>query len=184
MRKFINHSLFPLLFAALAFLPAFASADKPSIVTAESKSIYSISDSERSSDSRSPSSSDRDGTVTQNYLADIRVHTPQELADILTRAEMLLDNGDFAAGKSAPVVFLLHGDEARILFKNQYSANKQVVDLAAKLTAFDVVDIRVCDAWLKRNNLDKTELQPFIESVKYAPAEKKRLLKEEQYSYF
>lgn len=120
----------------------------------------------------------------KNYLADIRVHSPQELTKILLRAEMLLDEGEFEAGQSAPVVFLLHGDEARVLFKNQYSQNKQLVDLAAKLSAFNVVDIKVCEVWMRKNSLDKQQLQPFVSPVGYAPAEQQRLIKEEQYQYF
>ncbi len=122
--------------------------------------------------------------IEKNYLADIRVHSPQELIKILLRAEMLLDKGDFEAGHSAPVVFLLHGDEARVLFKNQYSQNKKLVDLAAKLSAFNVVDIKVCEVWMRKNSLDQQQLQPFVSPVGYAPAEQKRLIKEEQYQYF
>lgn len=189
MPKFMNDSMLALLLSVLVLLSGFALADKPSTVTAESIDIESINidaitDVEIDSDIHNGSQIKDDDTVVQGYLADIRVHTAEELAEILRRAEILLDNGDYTAEKSAPVVFLLHGDEARILFKNQYSANKQVVDLAAKLSAFDVIDIRICDSWLERNNFDQTELQPFIGSVEYAPAEEKRLVKEEQYRYF
>lgn len=199
MPKIISDSMLALLLTMLVLLPSFTFADKPSTVTAESIDIESVkiesvktesinmdsmTDVELDSDIQNGGQTKNDATVAQGYIADIRVHTAEELAEILRRAEILLDNGDYTAEKSAPVVFLLHGDEARILFKNQYSANKQVVDLAAKLSAFDVIDIRICDSWLERNNLDQTELQPFIGSVEYAPAEEKRLVKEEQYRYF
>ena len=132
------------------------------------------------SESSPPSGAD----TKNNYLADIRVHSPEELNHILMRAEMLLDDGEFTPGDSSPVVFLLHGEEARVLFKNQYSQNKQLVDLTAKLSAFNVIDVRVCETWMRKNNLSKDQLQPFIGTEKYAPATEKRLLQEEQYRYF
>lgn len=121
---------------------------------------------------------------TINHIADIRLHSPQELNVILSRADKLLSDGEFVVGDSSPVVFLLHGEEARALFKSDYNEHKAMVDLAAKLSAFNVVDIRVCETWMRKNKLSSDQLQPFVKTVSYAPAEEKRLIKEEQYRYF
>jgi len=123
-------------------------------------------------------------TLEEKYLADITIHSPQELLDILTRANMLFESGQYSAKDSSPIIFLLHGDEARILFKQQYANNKAVVDLAAKLTALNVVDIKVCDIWINGNNLFVKDLQPFVGVANNAVAEAERLVSQENYQYF
>ena len=123
-------------------------------------------------------------TLEEKYLADITINSPQELFDILTRADMLLESGQYSIEGSSPIIFLLHGDEARILFKKQYESNKQVVDLAAKLTALNVVDIKICDTWMEGNNLFTKDLQPFVGVANNAAAEAKRLVSQENYQYF
>jgi hypothetical protein len=123
-------------------------------------------------------------TLEEKYLADISVHSPQELLDILMRADMLFESGQYSAEDASPIIFLLHGDEARILFKQQYENNKEVVDLAAKLTALNVVDIKVCDIWINGNNLFIKDLQPFVGVANNAMAEAERLVSQENYQYF
>lgn len=116
-------------------------------------------------------------------VADIRVHTAQELEGALSRVEAMFDNGGIRE-QDEPVIFLLHGDEARTLYRQNYGEHKDVVDLAAKLSAFGVVDIKVCESWSDHHSLDRNRLQPFVETVPFAPAEKRRLLEEEGYNYF
>ena len=116
-------------------------------------------------------------------LADIRVHSAEELEKVLSRVNKLFLEGGIDE-RHDPVVFLLHGEEARTLYKQNYTRNKNVVDLAAKLSAFDVVDIRVCEVWSEGKGLDNNRLQPFVETVPFAPSEKKRLVREEGYQYF
>lgn len=41
-------------------------------------------------------------TLEEKYLADITINSPQELFDILTRADMLLESGQYSAEDSAP----------------------------------------------------------------------------------
>ena len=123
-------------------------------------------------------------TLEEKYLADISVNSPQELFDILTRADMLLESGWHSVEGSSPIIFLLHGDEARILFKQQYENNKEVVDLAARLTALNIVDIKVCDIWIEGNNLFIKDLQPFVGVANNAAAEADRLVSQENYQYF
>ena len=126
----------------------------------------------------------QDSILVEKYLADISIHTPQELFDILARADELLERGVYSVTDSSPVVFLLHGDEAHILFKTQYENNKPIVDLAAKLSAFNVVTIKVCDIWMQKNNLYSEDLQPFVSIVGNAIAETERLVTTESYQYF
>ena len=46
-------------------------------------------------------------TLEEKYLADISVHSPQELLDILMRADMLFESGQYSAENSSPIIFLL-----------------------------------------------------------------------------
>lgn len=122
-------------------------------------------------------------TATQ-YLADIQIHSSAELLEILQRVEQLTANTATQPQSDNPVVFLLHGKEARSLLQQNYQQNRQLVDLAARLAAFEVVDIKVCEVWMDNQRLDKTQLQPFVGTVPFAPAEKKRLVEERGYQYF
>lgn len=118
------------------------------------------------------------------YIAHIELHTAEELLGSLQRAEILQQDGRFVVGKDAPIVFILHGPEARSLLLSSYEDNKKLVDLAARLTAFEVVDIKVCETWMGSQSLDASRLPPFIGTVPFGPAEEKRLLKQQQYVYF
>jgi intracellular sulfur oxidation DsrE/DsrF family protein len=118
------------------------------------------------------------------YLAQIEVHTSKELYSLLSRAESLFDSGKFKAGVDTPVAFVLHGPEAESLLRVNYTDNKALVDLAARLTAFEVVDIKVCKTWMGGEGLDDSQLPPFIATVPLGPAEERRLMNEEDYVYF
>jgi intracellular sulfur oxidation DsrE/DsrF family protein len=116
------------------------------------------------------------------YLARIQVHTSAELAGILKRADVLFSAEQLDT--SEPIVFVLHGGEGRAFLRQSYASNKDLVDLAAKLSALEVVDIRVCETWMGGQRIDASELQPFVDTVPYGPAEIKRLRGEQNYIYF
>ena len=118
------------------------------------------------------------------YLAQIEVHSTEELNNLLERSEELFDKGEIKPGQDTPVSFVLHGPEALLLLQSNYPSNQQLVDLAAKLSAFKVVDIRVCETWMGNNQLDQSQLPPFIGTGPFGPAETKRLLEQEAYVYF
>lgn len=117
-------------------------------------------------------------------LAHIEVHTSEELSRLLMRAEQLFESGKLVPGTDMPVAFVLHGAEARALISGNYRANKPLVDLAARLSAFQVVDISVCKTWMGGQGLDESQLPPFIDTVPSGPAEERRLLEEQGYVYF
>lgn len=119
-----------------------------------------------------------------HFIAEIRVHTAGELHKVLQRVEEAYQSSVENAQGIPPVVFLLHGAEARSLLRSNYASNKPLVDLAARLTAFELVDIKVCETWMGNQRLDKKKLQPFVGTVPFAPAEEKRLVEELGYHYF
>ncbi len=122
------------------------------------------------------------GEDDNHYLARIEVHTAAELLGILSRADQLFTTRQLDTAE--PIVFVLHGAEGRAFLRQSYANNKTLVDLAAKLSALQVVDIRVCETWMGGQHIDSEQLQPFVETVPYGPAEVKRLRSDENYLYF
>jgi intracellular sulfur oxidation DsrE/DsrF family protein len=118
------------------------------------------------------------------YLVAIELHTEEELLQALKRSEQLLDQGILARHSPSPVRFVLHGPEAKILLLQNYPRYKATVDLAARLSAFGVVDLKVCETWMGGNRVNPEELPPFVGTVPYGPDEIRRLMKEQDYIYF
>ena len=83
-----------------------------------------------------------------------------------------------------PVTFVIFGPPVAIFFKTNYSDNKQIVDLAARLTALQVIDVRVCEFSYQAEGLDSKNLLPFVSTVPFGPDEVTRLVEEERYNYF
>lgn len=117
------------------------------------------------------------------YLARIFLNSPDDVERALLRAEELYRRGDVSADDE-PLAFVLHGPEVQIFFKDNYSKYSTIVDLAAKLSAFKVVDIKVCKTRLGVLGQSDEVLPPFIKTVPFGPLEVERLLMEEQYVYF
>ncbi len=117
------------------------------------------------------------------YLARIFLNSPDDVKSALLRAEELYQRGDVSVGDE-PLAFVLHGPEVQIFFKDNYSKYSSIVDLAAKLSAFKVVDIKVCKTRLGVLGQSDEVLPPFVETVPFGPVEVERLLMEEQYVYF
>ena len=118
------------------------------------------------------------------YLADIEFQTAEEFSGMLQRAEQLLVEGMASQDGAARITFLVHGPGVSILLRQNYLENKETVDLAARLTALGVVDIKACQTWMGGRGIDSAQLQPFVETVPYAPRELDRLVKDQNYIYF
>lgn len=111
----------------------------------------------------------------KGFVAKIQAHTPDEVASILKRADKLVDEQGNLTDLE-PIALILHGQEANAFLRENYGVHKELVDLAAKLDAFDVVDIQVCEAWMSMNKISEGELPAFVNTVPYGPREEKRLL--------
>lgn len=120
--------------------------------------------------------------ATPRYLALIRNNTPMEVEMLFQRASMLAQDVD-TLKQYEPIVFVLHGDEAHA-FRNKNSMQyKKLIALAERLDAENIIDIRVCETWMRINNVDRSELPGFVDTVPLGPSEKRRL-KREGYLYF
>lgn len=117
------------------------------------------------------------------YLARIEQNSPEELERALKRAEMLFLEGTLK-GQVDPAIFVIHGPEVAVFFKDNYPKYRSLVDLAARLTAFKVIDIRVCETRMGVLGRERNALMPFVGTVPFGPAEEQRLVDEEGYVYF
>jgi len=124
------------------------------------------------------------GEQPPGYLGRIELNNPDGVAAALRRAESFYHDEGMHEEEIPPLVLVIHGSEVGIFFKENYSQYKPIIDLAAKLTAFQVIDIRVCEASAQIMGLDIKTLFPFVGTVPYGPAEITRLIEVEKYVYF
>lgn len=108
------------------------------------------------------------------YQALVKLGTAEELKSLLLRAEQIY-NGEDEYSTEEPIAVVLHSAEIEVFRRTNYRDNKALVDLAARLDAFNVVDLKVCERWMGANGMTSKDIPPFLESVPYGPAEISRL---------
>lgn len=111
----------------------------------------------------------------KSLLVQIHAHTPAELSRVLARAEQWSEMHD--AYIDQPIVIVMHGKEARAFLRKNYGEYRLLVDQAAKLDAFNVIDIQICETWMDSNEVFRNQLPPFIETVPYGPNRIDELIK-------
>ncbi|MGB5177836.1 MAG: hypothetical protein WBP44_03795 [Gammaproteobacteria bacterium] len=107
-------------------------------------------------------------------VLDITVHTLEGLRVLLDRAEELAMR-PAAQGEEASVVLVLHGPEVEFFSIRNYEKYKDIVDQAARLDAFDVVDVKICQTMLEVQGIARDDIPSFIEQVPFGPDEVERL---------
>ena len=110
----------------------------------------------------------------KKYLFDVSDHSVAELEALLERADEItqMPSEDYA---DLEIVMILHGPDIDWFKQQNYASNKRMVDLAAKLDANAIIDLKVCETAMTKLGVQQEELPAFIESVPYAPDEMKRL---------
>ena len=103
----------------------------------------------------------------------IRLHSADELRSLLQRAEQISASPEYALAD--PVAIVLHGEEVRLFDRRVYRENKELVDLAARLHAFNIVDLKVCQRYMASQSLQSKDLPPFLKAVPDGAAEVQRL---------
>jgi intracellular sulfur oxidation DsrE/DsrF family protein len=96
----------------------------------------------------------------------------EDLSALFTTLEESLEEG---IPMSDPVIIVLHGSEALPFTNAGYSENRQLVDRAARLDAYRLIDVKMCESWMSDNGVAPEEIPAFIETVPYAPEEIERL---------
>jgi intracellular sulfur oxidation DsrE/DsrF family protein len=122
------------------------------------------------------------GVAPHGMVLDISVHSLDELKVLLDRAEEIAVRPQ-SQGEMAGVVLVLHGPEVEFFAISNYPRYKDIVDQAARLDAFDVVDVKICQSMMDRQGIARDDIPAFIEQVPYGPGEVERLVRE-GYVYF
>ncbi|GGY52697.1 hypothetical protein GCM10011297_26870 [Bacterioplanes sanyensis] len=121
-------------------------------------------------------------SAPQKLQALVELHTADELQQLLSRAEQIA-GGEGQYRTEEPIAIVLHGQEIQLFKRSQYSTHKSLVDLAARLDAFNVVDLKVCQRWMGDHGVVAEELPAFLEPVPFGGAEVQRL-QEAGYAFF
>ena len=108
------------------------------------------------------------------YLFNITLHTPEEIAGLLARAEQLAQTMH-ADNPRTGIALVLHGPEVEIFAKQNYPQFRKIVDQAARLDAEHVIEVKMCLTVMRRLGLRKEDIPGFIELVPYGPDEEERL---------
>lgn len=119
-------------------------------------------------------------TLERHQVYDINLHDPQELSRLLHRLDELAGTPN-AASHAPRIALVLHGPEIEFFSIPWYEHYRELVDLAARLDAFRVIEVKACEARMKELGLTEEDLPGFIETVPYGPAEIERLEREEGY---
>ncbi len=109
------------------------------------------------------------------FIAQLHAHTPEELQALLNRAEAW--SNSTKTYPDHPISVILHGSEASAFVKANYQKYQSLVDQAAKLDAFNVVDIKICERWMGANMVNRNQLPAFVETVPYGIEEERKLIK-------
>ena len=113
----------------------------------------------------------------KRYLYDISKHSLDDLKLLLQRAEEI-NQAETEKPDDLEIVMILHGPDIGWFTLDNYNENKELVDLAKRLDAFDIIDLKVCETAMENLEIDRKLIPPFIESVPYAPDEINRLSEE------
>jgi len=124
-----------------------------------------------------PESIPAEGEAPVRAVLDISVHTIEGLKVLFDRAEELAMRPQ-APGGEASVVLVLHGPEVQFFSIRNYEKYKDIVDQAARLDAFDVVDVKICQTMMDIEGVERNDIPSFIEQVPIGPGEVERLLQE------
>jgi len=113
----------------------------------------------------------------KSYLFDITDHSIEELEALLVRAEEVSQThpADF---EDLEIVMIIHGPDIDLFTSQNYAENKQLIDLAARLDAYDVIDMKVCEKTMSLRGVNRQDIPSFIEPVPYAPTEIKQRLQD------
>ncbi len=118
----------------------------------------------------------------EGQFIDIYPKSAEEISLILDAVDEQLLNPP--AEPVPPIIMMLHGKEAERFLKSHYAQNQSLVDQSARLSAFGLIDVKICETWLRRNNHGLDELFPFIGTVPYGAGELERLEQDEGYVEF
>ena len=108
------------------------------------------------------------------YLFVVADHTTEELKSLLLRADELAGSG-IADPNELDIALVIHGPTVGMFIEDNYGNNREMIDLAAKLDASKVIDLKICELSMSNMGVNREQVPRFIESVPFAPDEIERL---------
>ena len=113
----------------------------------------------------------------KSYLFVVKDHSIEELEALLARAEEVSQSKpeDF---EDLEIVMVIHGPDIDFFTNQNHANNSQLIDVAARLDAFNVIDMKVCETTMSMRGVERQDIPPFIESVPFAPTEIKQRLQD------
>ena len=124
--------------------------------------------------SRSDVTSPINGTNSQRRAYDIVLHTPEQIRELLQHTEKVT-SAPRSGSDQASIAMVLHGPEIDIFSIENYAKYKDIVDLAAKLDAYNIIEVKMCQTMMRKRGLKNNNVPSFIELVPYAPKELEKL---------
>ena len=115
--------------------------------------------------------------IPERTVLDVSVHSIEGLKILFDRAEELA-MAPRPKGEDASVVLVLHGPEVEFFSIKNYEKYKAIVDQAARLDAFDVVDVKICQTMMDVHGIERDDIPSFIEQIPFGPGEVERLEQE------
>jgi len=109
-----------------------------------------------------------------SYVADISVHSAADMRSVLNRVDRLISMPR-AADQPANIALILHGPEIDFFNIDNYHRYRSIVDQAARLDAYNVIDIRMCETMMKERGLSKSKVPGFIDFVPDGEVEVRKL---------
>lgn len=124
----------------------------------------------------SPPPAPATGIATEDgrYLFSVTLHTPEEIAGLLTRAEELAKTRR-PDSRHTGIALVLHGPEIEIFAKKNYARFRETVDQAARLDAGRIIEVKMCRTEMQHLGIREEDVPDFIELVPYGPDEEMRL---------
>ena len=113
--------------------------------------------------------------VRRPLVADISVHTEDELALLFSRIEQLVDRPR-GANEEPLISLILHGPEVEFFTFENYPRYKSLVDRAARLAAFRAVEISICQTRMRSMGIAEDQVPAFLNQVPYGPGEVEALM--------
>ena len=108
------------------------------------------------------------------YLFVVKDHSTAELEALLERADEIARTS-LDHFRDLKIEMVIHGPSVNMFTIENYEKNKKLIDLAAKLDAFNVIDLKICEKSLENEGISRDQIPAFIDSVPYAPDEIRRL---------
>lgn len=112
-----------------------------------------------------------------NVVFDISVHNIEQLRELLKHAEELA-SAPRSAAQPANISLMLHGSEIKYFTIDHYKQYQEIVDLSAKLDAYNVVQFKMCETAMKDLGIEKDNIPGFIEFVPDGELEIKNLVRQ------